>query len=161
MAMMAAVPERRASFREEKRLAALTVPLVSTGRLVYRQPDHLEKLTDAPLPESLVVDGARLTLDLPNGVPHAIDLGSQPELRVLVDAVRGPLTGDLTALQRAFAVQIQGTRGAWRLDLLPVDPRAARLLRAVRISGTGTDMREVLLIQANNDETYMSIEPSR
>jgi hypothetical protein len=161
MAMMAAVPERRASFREEKRLAALTVPLVSTGRLIYRQPGHLEKLTDAPLPESLVVDANRLTLDLPNEIPRAIDLGSQPELRVLVDAMRGPLAGDLPALQRAFAVRTQGTRDAWRLDLVPVDPRAARLLRAVRISGTGADMREVLLVQANGDETYMSIEPTR
>lgn len=160
MAAMAAVPERRASFREEKRLAALTVPLVSTGRLIYRKPGHLEKLTDAPLAESLVVDGSRLALDLPNAIPQVIDLGSVPELRVLVDAMRGPLAGDLAALQRAFTAQVQGTASAWRLDLTPVDPRAARLLRAVRISGAGADMREVLLLQTNGDETYLSIEPT-
>jgi hypothetical protein len=160
MAAMAAVPERHASFREEKHLAALTVPLHSIGRLIYRRPGHLEKLTDAPLAESLVVDGNRLTLNLANEVPRVIDLGSQPELGVLVEAMRGPLSGDLAALQRAFTVTIQGSRAAWRLDLVPADPRAARLLRTVRIGGSGAEMREVMVIQANGDEQYMSIEPT-
>jgi hypothetical protein len=160
MAAMAAVPERHGNFREERRLSALTTPLHSVGRLIYRRPAHLEKLTDAPLAESLVVDGNRLTLELANEVPRVIDLGSQPELGVLVDAMRGPLSGDAAALQRAFSVQIQGSLAAWRLDLAPVDPRAARLLRTVRISGTGADMREVLVIQANGDEQYMTIEPA-
>ena len=38
MAMMAAVPESRATFHEEKRFAALAVPLESSGHLLYRRP---------------------------------------------------------------------------------------------------------------------------
>lgn len=41
MARLAEVPERRASFREERRFAALNQPLESTGRLLYRRPGHL------------------------------------------------------------------------------------------------------------------------
>jgi hypothetical protein len=91
---------------------------------------------------------------------HDIDLGARPELRALVDALRGPLAGDVAVLERAFKVSVGGTRGAWRIDLSPTDPLVAGLLREVRISGIGTDMREVLLIQANGDTAYMSIEPA-
>jgi hypothetical protein len=160
MALMASVPERRATFIEEKRFAALDSPLQSSGHLLYRRPGHLEKITDAPQAERMVVDGARVSLTVANGQRHDIDLGARPELRALVDALRGPLAGDVAVLERAFKVSVGGTRGAWRIDLSPTDPLVAGLLREVRISGIGTDMREVLLIQANGDTAYMSIEPA-
>jgi hypothetical protein len=159
MAMMASVPERRATFHEEKRFAALTEPLESTGHLLYRRPDHLEKITDAPQAERLVVDGDHVSLSVANGPTHVIDLAAQPELRALVDAMRGPLAGDTSALERAFKVAVRGTKAAWRLDLTPIDPRAAKLLTEIRISGHGSDMREVLLVQGNGDTQYMSIQP--
>jgi len=81
-------------------------------------------------------------------------------LRALVDAMRAPLDGDAKGLERVFKVSVAGTKGAWRIDLSPTEPRVAGLLKEVRISGVGTDMREVLLIQANGDTAYMSIEPA-
>jgi hypothetical protein len=159
MAMMAAVPERRAVFHEEKRFAALAVPLESSGHLLFRRPGHLEKITDAPQAESLVVDGRQVSLTEADGRTHVIDLGTQPELRSLVDAMRGPLAGDGAALERGFKISLTGTRAAWRLDLTPSDPRAARLVTAVHITGSGSDMREVLVVQANGDTQDMSIEP--
>jgi len=160
MAMMAAVPERRAIFQEEKRFAALAEPLVSTGHLIYRRPGHLEKITDAPQAEKLIVDGNQVSLSVANGPTQITDLAAQPELRLLVEAMRGPLAGDAAALERAFTVSVRGTKAAWRLDLTPINPGAAKLLSAVRISGSGPNMREVLLIQANGDSQYMSITPS-
>lgn len=159
MARLAAVPERRATFREERRMAALTEPLVSTGRLLYRRPGHLEKVATWPQPDSLVIDGDRVVAMTGNEAPRVIPLGSVPELRGLVDAVRGPISGDLAALQRSFHVTLQGTAAAWRLDLVPSDPRAARLLRGVRIQGTGSDPREILVSEANGDEQRLIIEP--
>jgi hypothetical protein len=160
MAMMAAVPERRAVFREVKHFAALAVPLESSGHLLYRRPGHLEKITDAPQAESLVVDGDQVSLTEADGQTHVVDLGAQPELRTLVDAMRGPLAGDGAALARGFKISLAGTRTAWRLDLTPIDPRAARMVAAVHITGNGSDMRDVLLEQANGDSQEMSIEPA-
>ncbi len=160
MALMASVPERHASFTEEKHFAALDAPLLSSGRLLYRRPGHLEKITEAPQRERMVVDGDRVSLMVAGGEQHVVDLDARPELRALVDALRGPLAGNAAMLQRAFKVSVAGTRGAWRIDLAPTDPRVADLLKEVRISGIGSDMREVLLIQANGDTAYMSIEPT-
>ena len=103
------------------------------------------------------MDGDRLVLTMGNEPPRVVDLSAQPELRTLVDAIRGPLAGDLAALRRAFTVRAEGTADAWRLDLTPLDPRAGRLVRRVAIAGAGADVREVLLIQANGDEQRMTI----
>ena len=157
MARLAAVPGRQATFRETRRFAALDQPLESMGRLTYRRPGYVEKETTWPEPERLVMDGDRLVLTAGNEPPRVVDLSSQPELRVLVEAIRGPLAGDLAALRRAFSVRAGGTPEAWRLELAPLDPRAGRLLRRVAIAGTGTEVTEVLTSQANGDEQRMTI----
>jgi len=174
MARLAAVPERRATFREVRRFAALSTPLESTGRLLYRRPKllesgrleggrlesgRLEKLTDWPERESLVVEGDRLVL-MGADAPRVVDLAGQPELRSLVDAMRGPLAGDLAALRRAFLVTGAGTAAAWSLALVPRDPRAARLLRSVQVDGAGDEVTAIRLVQANGDEQTMRITPA-
>lgn len=160
MAGLAAVPERRATFDETRRFAALDQPLTSTGRLLYRRPAYLEKVTDWPQPERLVVDGERIVLTEGNGAPRVVDLGQAPELRTLIEAIRGPLSGDLPALRRAFAIVASGTPAAWTLVLTPVDPRAARLLRQAEVSGRGDEVGSVRLVQANGDEQQMTIRTS-
>lgn len=159
MARLAAVPERRARFVEEKRLGVLDQPLRSTGRLLYRRPERLEKITESPQPESLVVDGDRLVLTQGQEAPRVVDLASQPGLRALVDAIRGPLAGDLAALRRSFALDAAGSLAAWHLVMRPADPAVARLLTAVVVSGEGDSPREVDVRQANGDEDRLLIEP--
>ncbi len=159
MARLAAVPERRARFEEEKHLAALSEPLRTTGRLLYWRPDRLERITDGPDSESVVVDGDRLVLTTRQEPPRVVDLSAQPELRALVDAVRGPLSGDLGALRRSFAVTASGTPADWRLLLRPTDPGAARLLAHVEVKGVGDAPREVVVQQADGDEDRLLIEP--
>lgn len=159
MARFAAVPERRARFTEEKRLAALTEPQRSTGRLLYRRPGYLEKDTDGPDGERLVVDGDRLVLTEGQDAPRVVDLGAHPEALALVDALRAPLAGDFAALRRNFAVAASGTPGDWRLVLTPRDPAAARLVARVAVSGGADGPREVVVEQAGGDTDRLRIEP--
>lgn len=159
MARMAAVRERHALFREEKRFSALSQTLVSTGRLFYRHPSFLEKRTEAPLFERLVVDADQVTIDTVEEGRRTFTLGQAPELRALVDAVRAPLSGDLPALRRSFEPRLSGSWSAWSLDLTPLEDRVVRMLRRVSLSGSGTDVTETLSIQANGDEMALAIRP--
>ncbi len=159
MAGLAAVPERRATFEETRRFAALDQPLISTGHLLYRRPGYLAKTTDWPQTESLVVDGGRLVMTAGNEPPRVLDLGGLPELRTLVDAIRGPLAGDLAALRRAFTVTATGTADSWTLNLVPLDARATHLLHQAQVSGQASEVAMVRLVQANGDEQQMKIRP--
>ncbi len=159
MARLAAVPERRARFREEKRIAALTVPLVSTGTLLYRRPGRLEKVTEFPVPETLVVDGAQVVLTPGNEPPRVVPPGAVPGLDAMIAAFRAPLAGDLPALQRAFTVAGSGTPDDWLLDLTPTDPAVARLLRQVTVAGAGDQVRRIVVTQVNGDTQAITVEP--
>ena len=160
MQKLAQVTESDASFTEDKILAMLTIPLHSTGRLRYRRPSHLEKITQEPQPESLVVDGNRLTLTEANQAPRVIELDSEPAIRALVDAIRGTLSGDLAALRRSYNVVVAGNESDWRLTLTPTNPRVARLVTRTMIAGAGTALHLVQTVQANGDEMRMTISPS-
>lgn len=156
LAALAAGGERRATFREVRRFAALEGDLVSTGHLVVR-PGYLEKATDWPERERLQVEGDRVVLTTGNEVPRVIELGRVPELRVLIDAIRGPLTGDAAAVGRAFTATVTGDMGGWTLELLPRE--GAKLLRSVRLEGRGGVATRLALVQGNGDSETMEITP--
>ena len=160
MGRLAAVSASRASFTEEKTIAALTQPVRSEGWLVYRRPDHLEKTTTGPNKESLMVDGDRLSIIADDQPPRVIELDSEPSLRGLVDAVRSTLAGDLATLRRSYDVAMQGNLAAWRLILTPRNPSLKQLLRQVTVEGTGTDLGSVRIVQANGDQSLMTIRPA-
>ncbi len=157
MRRLAAVPESRASFVEDKTVAALAQPLRSQGWLAYRRPAYLEKATTEPVPENLLVDGDRLSLLVQGQQPRLIDLNAEPALAALVDAVRGTLSGDLTALRRSYALALQGHPDAWRLTLTPLRPPLTDMLREVVVEGAGTALRSVRTVQANGDRSVMTI----
>ena len=156
MARLAAVPERRAAFTEQRRFAVLDTVLESRGQLAWRR-GHLEKRTEWPQPERLEVDGDRVAITAGNEPPRVIDMAMAPELRTLIDAIRGPLQGDAPALRRAFTATAQGTGAAWTLDLVPRDPAAARFLRGVRLQGHDDQVDRLTVTQANGDEQAMTI----
>jgi hypothetical protein len=159
MQALASVPARRADFIEIKSIAALSQPISANGTLDYRRPDYLAKITAPPHAEQLVVDGERLTLAEGDAAPHDIDLDSRPQLRALVDAVRGTLSGNLVLLRHWYDVGMTGSVAAWRLTLTPTDPGIASLLKFIAIEGTGATPRTIRTVQVNGDESRMTINP--
>ncbi len=161
MAQLAAIPERRARFREERRYAALTQSLVSRGTLVYRRPSYLEMDKDWPTAERTVIDGTRLIVTVPgNDPPRVLDFAGRPEIGTTFEAMRAPLAGDLAALRRVFTVQAEGTALAWTLLLTPRDPAAAKVMRTARIAGRDAWIADIRFTEANGDEAWMQIEPA-
>lgn len=162
MARLASVPERRATFREERTLAALTTPLISTGKLYYRRPDYLEKETLWPLPERMVIDANRLIITDPasNDPPHVVPLDVDPGLHTLIDVMRAPLAGDLATLRRSFTLAAAGTLAAWTLDLTPTDPAATRFVSRIHLTGRDSWIATIRITQANGDISTMQIEPA-
>ena len=62
-------------------------------------------------------------------------LDSVPELAAMVDAMRGTLSGDGTALQRYFSPGRRARAARWTLTLVPLDYRLLGVVRQLRIDG--------------------------
>lgn len=155
LAGLAGVPSRRAVFREQRRYGALEGVLESSGHLVLR-PGYLEKATDWPVVERLQVEGERVVVTAGSEAPRVVELGVAPELRALVDAIRGPLSGDAGAVRRAFVATVSGDAGGWVLGLVPRGV-GAKVLRGVRLEGHGDWVDRLTVVQANGDEQVMTI----
>jgi hypothetical protein len=159
MHMLAQVKESRATFVEEKRLAALTEPLILRGDLEYRAPAHLMKRTVAPIQESLEVDGSQLSVTKPGeGMNQTLSLDTYPEIKIMVAAIRGTLAGDIDTLREYYEVGFSGSRPAWELTLVPRSKRVREFLRVVRISGAEQRMTSMEMIEGSGDTTLMTIQ---
>jgi hypothetical protein len=160
MARLAVVPNRRATFTEERHFAALTTALHSEGWLLYQRPSFLQKMTTGPVVENLTVQDDTLRDTPANQGERIISLSSQPVIEALVDAVRGPLSGDLPMLRKHYQVTASGTLDSWHLALLPTEEPVRKMVHDVAIDGAGTEIRVIRTTQANGDTQTMTIAPA-
>ena len=105
-----------ASFVEKKSIAMLDKPVESSGELFYTAPDHLEKRTLKPKPESMMVDGDTLVIER-GRQKYRLQLQDYPELAAFIDSIRGTLAGDRKALERNYRLSLDGSAEHWTLQL--------------------------------------------
>ncbi|HEY5321262.1 MAG TPA: outer membrane lipoprotein carrier protein LolA, partial [Caldimonas sp.] len=90
---LARVKSGEATFTEKRRVEMLDRTLESSGRLAFRAPDTFIRETLKPRREKLEVTGNVLTMSLGER-SRTLQLDSAPEAAVIVEAVRGTLTGN-------------------------------------------------------------------
>lgn len=145
-----------ARFVEEKSIAMLDAPVVSSGELFYRAPDHLERRTLKPQPESMVVDGDTLVIERGDQAYH-LQLHDYPELAAFIDSIRGTLAGDRARLERDYRLSLEGDAADWTLQLLPIDERMQAVVWRIRISGEQHQVQSIEITQADGDRSVMRV----
>lgn len=146
-----------ASFVEKKFIAMLDKPVESSGELFYTAPDHLEKRTIKPKPESMTVDAGTLVIEH-GRQKHRLQLQDYPELAAFIDSIRGTLAGDRKALERNYRLSLDGAVEHWTLQLLPVDEKMRAVVKRIRIVGVRYAVRSIEITQADGDSSLMLIE---
>ena len=146
-----------ARFIEKKSIAMLEEPVESSGELFYTAPDHLEKRTFRPKPESMILDHGTLVIER-GRQEHHLRLQDYPELAAFIDSIRGTLAGDRKALERNYRLSLEGTATHWTLQLLPVDEKMQAVVQGIRIAGAGYTVHSIEITQADGDSSLMLIE---
>jgi outer membrane lipoprotein-sorting protein len=157
-ALLAQVRAGEATFTETRRVEMLDRTLMSAGRLSFRAPDRFVRETLRPRHEKLAVEGNTLTMTLGER-SRTMQLDAAPEAAVIVEAVRGTLTGNQAALERLFDATVSGNAEHWTLALVPRDPRLRGQVASLRLSGRQATVREVQVLLADGDRSVMTIEP--
>ncbi|MFT4194465.1 LolA-related protein [Ottowia sp.] len=158
MQLLANHPSGRVQFTETKTLSVLDKPVVSTGELVYQPPDRLEKHTLKPRPESLVIEGNRLTVTR-DGVKRELRLSQYPEVLAFIEALRGTLVGNQKLLQQHYTLALRGSEQSWQLIMTPLDERMFRWVRQIIVSGSGNAVKAVETLQADGDKSLITVAP--
>jgi hypothetical protein len=156
--LLGRVKSGEATFVEKRRVEMLDRTLESSGRLAFRSPDSFTRETLKPRHEKLDVDGNVLTVSIGDR-SRTLQLDSSPEVAVIIEAIRGTLTGNRDALERFFATTVSGDAASWTLDLVPHDLRLRGQVASVRVLGHESAVREVQVLLADGDRSTMTIEP--
>jgi len=146
-----------ASFVETKYLSIAAEPVKSSGELVFVAPDHLEKRTDSPKPEDLVVDGDKLTIAR-NGHKYTLALTQYPELSAFIESIRATLSGNRFALEQVYKVTVTGHGDDWTLTLVPLDSRMLQAISTITLTGTRGLLHTVAIQQADGDHSLMRLQ---
>lgn len=157
MSLLAQRTQGEVKFSETDYLQVLDQPVKSSGVLVYKAPDHLEKRTLKPRRESMVLEGDELTVQRGHRTYH-MQVSAHPQAAPYVDAIRDTLAGNEAGLEKAFKVGFTGTRGAWKLELVPLDEGTASKVERVEIEGGADVIRSVEILQADGDRSVMTLE---
>lgn len=157
MRSMAQTRSGHARFVEKKSIAMLDQPVESSGELFYSAPDHLEKRTLKPKPESMTVDGDTLVIER-GRQKYRLQLQDYPELAAFIDSIRGTLAGDRKALERNYRLSLEGSAEHWTLQLVPTDEKMQAVVKRIRIAGMRDTVRSIEITQADGDSSMMLIE---
>ena len=156
---LAQVKESQASFVERKYLSILKTPLEYSGTLSYIAPGHLEKKTLLPKPESVVLDQDKLVVQ--SGAANrkrTLSLQDYPVVWAFVESFRATLAGDIQALNRFYAVTLDGSAQQWLLILRPLDSKMKSLISEIRIGGSLAQITTIETREAGGDYSVMSIQ---
>ncbi len=158
MQALAQVRAGEAAFTEKRSVAILERTLESSGRVSFEAPDTFVRETLKPRREKIAIVGNTVTMSLGTR-SRSVPLDSVPEAAVIMEAVRGTLTGNREAIERNFTAGVSGTAQRWSLELKPREPRLRELVIAVRLSGEKALVREVSVAMADGDRSVMTLEP--
>ena len=158
MSTLASVKSGEARFTERRQVGELGRTLESSGRLSFSAPDSFVRETLKPVPQRLAVNGNQVTMSQGGRTRTAL-LDATPEALVMVESVRGTLTGNRELLERHFMTRLSGTAQSWALELEPRDARLRGQVARIRVQGRQAAVQEVQVTMSDGDRSVMQIEP--
>ena len=158
LARMARIPGLHCAYREEKRIALLSSPVVTEGVIDYARgastaAHRMARRTRAPRRDVVLIDAGELRMS-DGRTTQRIDLASQPVVRSFVDSFLQLLVGDRAALERTYTLSLEPLAdGQWALVMRPRAAPLTTFLREIRFEGRGDTLTRMVMTEISGDVT--------
>lgn len=121
-------------------------PMLKTSLRIeglYVRPDAgtLVREVRAPYAETTTIRAGEASIARDGRAPRRFSLSRAPELASLQASFGAMLSGDRTALERAYRIDTRGTRQRWTMTLVPKDAQLAARVRDIVLHGRGAELR--------------------
>ena len=128
----------------------LKAPLRVSG--VYRRPDAatLVREVRAPYAETTTIRAGEAVIERDGKSPRRFSLARVPELAGLQASFGALLSGDGARLRRHYDIRSEGSRGDWRLLLVPKEAALAAKVERVVLHGRGSELRCIESVPAGD-----------
>lgn len=156
--LLQSAPLQTVQFHELRESPWLAAPVETRGTL-QASADRLEKRIDFPREETWRLWADRIEWIGADGGTKQIPYNKAPALGALADALRRLVAGDLSALERNFSIDVQGSEGGWTARLLPRGAPASRQLEYMEIQGRGTRLLIISIVERQGERTTTRLQP--
>lgn len=152
---------KKSNYLETKHAFYLEKPLISEGTIEFRQPDILVKTTIKP--HQLVQEYSNNSIRTieGNGSESYLDLNSQPAIAILFKTILGVITGDEKILKKYFNISTIDHNVNWTLNLVPKEAYLKSWFKTIVVSGSHHNIKQIKIVEANDDMTIMDINEAR
>lgn len=151
----AKAPGLFARFHEEKHIALLTQPLLSSGQIFYAPQGLLARHTLKPELNVLVVEPNRVRA-FDGKHWENMDLNGKPVVRLFVESFVRILQGDAEALRKLYDLDFKSdpkTPGRWTLRLKPKIAPLNKVIERMELRGAGLVLQQMQVFEVGGDDT--------
>lgn len=158
LSAVAAAPKPPRAFTETVQSKWLKTPQVQSGFVKLEADGTLTKITREP--ESMIVRIGEdaLTLTQSDGQQRTVP-ATRSDVAALLVGLRGVLLGDLSALNKHYALEAEGALEQWSLTLRPLDADLAKRLKRISVTGKAGDIEAVRMVEPDDDERLLEFAP--
>jgi outer membrane lipoprotein-sorting protein len=156
MRLFAASKSVKAEFAERKFVKILDAPVESNGELLFKAPDRLEKRTLLPRPETLVIEGSKVSIER-GTFKRTMSLDDFADMASLVRSLTATFRGDQVSIEQYFNWKLSGPINKWQLVLKPKSSKLFITLREVRLAGDNSYVHTVETTLTDGDRSLMTL----
>jgi len=148
-----------AQFREIKTLKLLDTPLETHGTVYFSPPDRFARVTREPAETRLVLDGGHMHFQDATGAGD-VDLSENPVARSFAENLIVLWKGDKAALESIYTLDFHADGAKWKLVLRPRHSPLDKFLQSITLSGDGSVMNAMDVLESDGDRTQTLFEKS-
>lgn len=146
----------RAEFIQEKRMAVLTRPLISRGRITVSRRDGVIWQLEAPIRMSVAFGETKIIEVDAEGRRRVRGIGENRAQAEVGRIFKELLAADMASLRRYFQVDAEGDLESWRIRLTPRSPEVARFIKTMQLTG-GRHIEVIRIEEAGGDATSIRL----
>lgn len=143
----------RCAFHDQKHIALLARPLVSTGVITFDRDRGIVRSTTAPHAEKAILTRTALRIQK-GGRVEDIPLDKSKDLQAFALVFPTLLRGERQAIERSFEIALYGRADAWwALEFTPRSDSLRVLVRRVVVFGRAGELAALRVAEASGDTT--------
>lgn len=142
-------------FTEEKRIAVLHQPLMSSGQLIFLPTHGLYRQLQKPFMQELVITPEAIhQRNAADDGATVVALDKLPAAQVFVGAFLALFAGSWDMLHTHFEVYFMQDQQQWQLGLKPINEAMARLISCLVLEGEQARLVTLWMQETNGDVTH-------
>lgn len=146
----------KTEFVERKFVRILDAPVESNGELIFIAPMHLEKNTKSPRPESMTIDGNKVSIER-GSFKRTMSLDDLADMASLVQSLTATFRGDQAGIEQYFTWTLTGTLKKWQLTLKPKSIKLFVRVREISFKGENDYVHTVETTLTDGDSSLMTL----